>query len=316
MASALSYARCCTKKALKCIWARDHRLVYKIASLDCHANTFGIQERAETAIRSIASEASSLPTSGELIHLQIDLDDLASVKQAAASFTAQESKLDILWNNAGVGALAIPQGSKTVQGTEGFMGQNCVGPLYFSKLLLPQLQAAARASSPEQVRVVWSSSLLVEAQSPKGGVDFSALEDGLKDPIPNYAATKAGNWFLAAEWARRYGKGDEAMISVTQNPGNLQTNMFKGTPKLWMFFLNWILHPPKMGAYTELYAGLSPDITLQKNGCFILPWGRVHPAYPRKDIVEAISPEDKGGTGAAKRFWEWCEKKHESFEAK
>ena len=193
------------------------------------------------------------------------------------------------------------------------MGMHCVAPLLFSKLLLPQLRAAVKASSPEKVRVVWTSSVLVEASSPKGGVDFDGLETGLKDPTANYAATKAGNWFLAAEWARRYGTGDDAMMSINQNPGNLQTNMFKGAPKLLMFFVNFILHPPKMGAYTELYAGISPEVTMEKNGSFIIPWGRVHEWYPRKDIVTAIKPEDEGGQGAARKFWEWCEKKHRDY---
>lgn len=273
-----------------------------------------LPERAEKAIQTITSESSAEVSPGKLIFLALDLNDLASVKEAAATFAAQESKLDVLWNNAGTGALAIPLRSKTVQGIEAFMGLHCVAPLLFSKSLLPQLRAAVKTSTPEKVRVVWSSSLLAEGASPPGGVDFSSLDDGLKDPIPNYAATKAGNWFLAAEWARRYGTGDEAMISVAQNPGNLQTNMFKGTPKLWMFFLNFILHPPKMGAYTELFAGLSPAITVEKNGAFIIPWGRIHEWYPRKDIRNAMKTEGEGGSGVAKSFWEWCEQNHQGFD--
>lgn len=210
--------------------------------------------------------------------------------------------------------MANPRGSKTKQGTEAWMGLHCVAPLLFSKLLLPQLRTAVKASSPEEVRVVWTSSVMVENWSPAGGVDFDSLEEGLKDPVANYAASKAVNCFLAAEWARRHGTGNDPMISVTQNPGNLQTNMMRGVPRLAKFFVNFMLYPPKLGAYTELYAGLSPDVTMEKNGAFIMPWGRVHEWFSRKDILIAMKAKEEGGQDAAKRFWEWCEKKHGDFD--
>ena len=61
-----------------------------------------------------------------------------------------------------------------------------------------------------------------------------------------------------------------------------------------------ILHKAKMGAYTELYAGLSPDITLDMGGGYVVPWGRIHTA-PRPDL------------GKAAEFREWCEKKTVEF---
>ncbi|KAI9687310.1 MAG: hypothetical protein M1822_002353 [Bathelium mastoideum] len=272
------------------------------------------EERASAAIRQITSE--SPKSKGKLVFLRLDLNDLASVKDAAAAFAAKETKLDVLWNNAGAGALSIPLGSKTAQGTEAFMGMHCVGPLLFSKMLLPQLHTAVRSSNPGKVRVVWTASLLAEMSSPTNGVDFSLLEQGPKSAMQAYSATKAGNYFLAVEWARRYGAGETAMVSVAQNPGNLRTGMFKGTPGLWMLVLNRILYPAKMGAYTELFAGLSPDITIDKNGAYIMPWGRIQERFPRADVVDAMKPEDEGGKGATKKFWEWCESKHLGFESK
>ncbi|KAL9094788.1 MAG: hypothetical protein Q9165_003059 [Trypethelium subeluteriae] len=273
------------------------------------------EERATAAIQQIISETPNT-SNGKLNFLALDLNDLASVKDAAATFAAKETKLDILFNNAGIGALSVPYGSKTAQGTEAFMGIHCVGPLLFSKLLLPQLRKAVKLSSSEKVRVVWAGSLLAEMSSPTDGVDFAILDEGPKTRMGAYSATKAGNIFLAVEWARRYGSGEDAMISVAQNPGNLRTNMFKGTPGWWMLVLNRTLYPAKFGAYTELYAGLSPDITLDRNGAYVMPWGRIQEQFPRKDIVEAMKPQDQGGKGAPKRFWEWCESKHREFESK
>ncbi|KAL9110541.1 MAG: hypothetical protein Q9227_004899 [Pyrenula ochraceoflavens] len=283
------------------------------------------KERAEAAIESITSATPAPSTPGTLHHLPLDLNDLTSVRSAASTFSSRESKLDVLWNNAGVGALSIPQTSRTAQDTEAFMGLHCVGPLLLSKLLLPQLRTAAKSSSSSSspsTRVVWASSILAEMSSPKpSGIDFSLLDKGLKDPIANYSSTKTGNFYLASEFARRYSSPNsssdptETILSIAQNPGNLNTNMFKNTPRFWMLILNLILHPPKMGAYTELYAGLSEEITVEKNGCFVIPWGRVHEWYPRKDILKGMKGEEEGGTGVARRFWEWCEGKAVGFDA-
>jgi hypothetical protein len=61
-----------------------------------------------------------------------------------------------------------------------------------------------------------------------------------------------------------------------------------------MFFVrNLILHRPKLGGYTELYAGLSPEISEKTPGALIIPWGRIQEQNPRKDIHGAI----KNGKG-------------------
>lgn len=66
-----------------------------------------------------------------------------------------------------------------------------------------------------------------------------------------------------------------------------------------------MLHEPRYGAYSELFAGLSPDITLEHNGQYLIPWGRL--GQPRDDIAKGCLSAQEGGTGTARRFWEWCE---------
>ena len=66
-----------------------------------------------------------------------------------------------------------------------------------------------------------------------------------------------------------------------------------------------MLYPAKFGAYTELYAGLAPDITPENNGCYIIPWGRM--MEPRADLRNAMKGKDEGGAGTAAAFWDWCE---------
>lgn len=59
------------------------------------------------------------------------------------------------------------------------------------------------------------------------------------------------------------------------------------------------------GAYTELGGGFSPEITLENNGAWIIPWGRV--GKLRQDILDGGRSEEEGGTGNAEAFWNWSE---------
>lgn len=68
---------------------------------------------------------------------------------------------------------------------------------------------------------------------------------------------------------------------------------------------------PRFGAYTELFAALSPDVTAEHNGGFIIPWGRWGPVPC--DISAGMKPEKEGGTGLSARLWAWCERETAVF---
>lgn len=56
----------------------------------------------EKAKRAIDGIKKAHPDSkGELIFLHLDLSDLSTIKQSATEFTSAETKLDVLWLNAG-----------------------------------------------------------------------------------------------------------------------------------------------------------------------------------------------------------------------
>jgi hypothetical protein len=118
---------------------------------------------------------------------------------------------------------------------------------------------------------------------------------------------------LGREMARRYGK--DGIVSVVQNPGNLKAGSYAGTPAPIMFSINFVLYVPNFGGYTELYADLSPDIGLENNGAYVIPWGRIRldEDCPRKDIIKAMTPEEKGGLGYGKKLWELCEEQWKPF---
>lgn len=253
------------------------------------------EERTLQAICKIQEAYPDTATPATLKFLLVDMADLPSVKSAAIKFAAQEEKLDILWNNAGIGG--APLGTTTAQGIEGHVGTNCVAPLLFTQLLLPQLQKAASSAPKGSVRVVWTGSLMVDTFSPPGGIDFKAIESGkTTDSNIDYAASKVGNWFLSHEAAKAWGPFN--ISSVVQNPGNLDTEAYRYVPGALRSVLRMLLlYETKYGAYTMAYSGLSDEI---ENGEYIWPWGR-KATSPRADIHEAIEK------GAAERFWKWCE---------
>lgn len=268
------------------------------------------QTKAEAAIKTITEVSKSQSTSGKLKFLHLDLNDLLVVKAAAESFAQQEDKLDVLWNNAGTGANAVTIGQRTAQDFDPMIGMHCIATLLFTKLLLPQLRAAAASGESGKTRVVWTSSALAEAASPPNGINFDLLDKGTKSLTENYGTSKAGTWILSREFARRYAK--DGIVSVCLNPGFLKTASFNGTSAVIMFVLNKvILSDAIYGAYTELYAGLSPDVTLEKSGSYIIPWGRIRPneATPRQDLIKSGDSKEEGGLDYGNKFWAWCEGK-------
>ncbi|KAI5927099.1 hypothetical protein F4810DRAFT_707046 [Camillea tinctor] len=268
------------------------------------------KEKAEAAIKSISdSYPLDKPGRGQIKFLHFDLNDLKVVQKAAKEFSEQESKLDVLWNNAGTGGNAVQYGERTVQGFEPLMGMHCIATLLFTELLRPRLQAAAASNSiPGATRVLWLITNLVDTNAPPNGVDFSNLDCGFKDGAKNYAVSKAGTWILGYEFGRRYAK--DGILSLMVNPGVVKGGSYAGTPRIIMAIINaTMMHDTVYGSYTELFAGLSSDVKPEDYKNLILPWGRVCPIDVawRQDIPKAMKPKDEGGLGYGQKLWEWCE---------
>lgn len=64
-------------------------------------------------------------------------------------------------------------------------------------------------------------------------------------------------------------------------------------------------YDPIYGSYTELFGGLSPDITMEDTGVWIRPWGRFGKLRP--DLEEAGKTREAGGSGIAEDLWTWSE---------
>ncbi|KAF3763077.1 NAD(P)-binding protein [Cryphonectria parasitica EP155] len=246
--------------------------------------------KAERAIKTIQEAHPS--SEGELVFLHLDLSDLRIVRQAAQTFLEKETKLHVLFNNAGLQAITDDKGEqRTAQGFEVHLGVNVLGPFLFTQLLTPVLVATASAEKrPNTVRVVWVSSSGTEI----GGEPSKGMSPEYVDywpqlsPLDRYGVSKAGNWLHGVELAKRL--KSQGVISIPLNPGNLSSDLYRDWGCLLKTVLSTLmLHPVVYGAYTELWAGLSEEVTIERSG----EWGKtlnlkkkeIHPGLlKRKNI--------------------------------
>ncbi|KAH8647138.1 hypothetical protein BX600DRAFT_150936 [Xylariales sp. PMI_506] len=263
--------------------------------------------KAERAILSI--KKASPRSNGKIKFLRLDLADLSTIKPAVQSFTAQESRLDVLVNNAGI--MYPPKGSVDAQGHELQMGTNCLGHYLLYQLLSPLLAQTAASSPTASVRVAWAASIAVHVDCPQPhGLVLGADGPADQGVTHNYGQTKVGNAFFAREFAKS--TPQTGVVHAAFNPGNLLT----GLQRHWTGFDYWftttfLVYPAIYGAYTELWAVLTPELTPDKSGAYVYPWGRFGPLPV--GVEAAIKGESEGGTGIADRFLEWCKKQTEAF---
>ncbi|KAI1139305.1 NAD(P)-binding protein [Hypoxylon sp. FL0543] len=241
---------------------------------------------------------------GRLEALVLDLANLETIKPAVENFISKEQRLDVLFNNAAV--MGTSPEDKSAQGYELQMGTNALGPFLLTRLLEPiLLRTAAQENSPGHVRIVWVGSML-DIGTPKGGVvwDSQTGEPLVHSAMmANYMQSKAGITFLAHEYAKRL--GGKGIISTSLHPGMMKTELQRHMPAPVRTAMGVVFKGPVYGAYTELYAGFSPEITSKENGRYIIPWGRLG-SVP-EHMAGGMRSRDEGGTGSSERFWDWCE---------
>ncbi|KAF8326151.1 hypothetical protein F5887DRAFT_1198757 [Amanita rubescens] len=169
--------------------------------------------RNETKAREAIAELREA-TGNEGIFLPLDLADLRSVKAAAEIFMRRE--LNVLFNSGGV--MACPTELLSAQGYDLQFGVNVLGHFYFTKLLLPVLEQAAKNSSDGYSRVVNTASAAHELVST---INFDTLKDSPARQGSGswnlYFQSKMANVVVANEFAKRY--YNRGIVSTSLNPG-------------------------------------------------------------------------------------------------
>jgi len=205
-------------------------------------------EAAVTAIRAATGNDS-------VSLLSLDLASLASVRECAAAFLAQDEPLHVLVNNAGVGG----QRGVTVDGFEMHFGVNHLGHFALTQLLLERLKASGPGA-----RIVNVSS---EAHYAAHGVDFDALRrrtasfTGQRE----YAVSKLCNVLFTGELARRLdGTG---VTSYALHPGVVASDIWRRVPWPARSLITRRMLTTEQGAATSLHCATSPAVA-SDNGLY------------------------------------------------
>ncbi len=150
-------------------------------------------------------------------HLEVrrlDLADLASVREFAASLLSESSVIDVLINNAGV--MMPPTRMLTTDGFELQFGSNFLGPFALTMLLLPRL-----LESPAP-RVVTMSSFAANT----GRIDFDDLGRVRRYvPWSAYGQSKLADMLMGMRLAELSSEKHLGLLSTIAHPGFTRTNL-------------------------------------------------------------------------------------------
>jgi len=231
------------------------------------------------------------PGKGTLETGVLDLSDLSSVKQFAATFLQNHKQLNVLINNAGV---ATPPASKTSEGYELQFGVNFLGHFALTGCLYPLLRA-----TPDS-RIVTLSSNGYQGEV----IDFDNLKSEVNyDPMREYRQSKLADLMFSVELHRRImAKGDK-VLSIAAQPGANKTELTRhlseeviaaGIERLGEFMEPW------QGALSSLYAAVSNEAS---GGNLYEPDNGGYRGYPTLGTIK----ENALDKTVAKRLWELAE---------
>lgn len=162
------------------------------------------------------AELAALPGAGFTM-IRADMALLAQTARAAREIAALAPEIDALLNNAG-GVMA--QRIITAEGHEATFASNHLAPFLLTKILLPNLLAAAARSTPGSVRVVAVSSTGHEHCAGIAWDDLTFSEEFVGGAA--YCHAKLANILFIRELARRLdGTG---IVAHAMHPGVVASN--------------------------------------------------------------------------------------------
>jgi NAD(P)-dependent dehydrogenase (short-subunit alcohol dehydrogenase family) len=248
------------------------------------------------AVRWIHAEVPDARTSA----VQLDLTSLASVRTAAAAIREATPVIHILMNNAGV---MFTPFSRTQDGFEIQIGTNHFGHFELTRLLIPQLAAAAGA------RVI----VLSSGGHVLGDVDFDDpnWEHREYDKFVAYGSSKTANILHAVEADRRL--CELGIRAYAVHPGTVATSLARYMSRSDFSQLRKYavtssaargestdgyldFTTPEHGAATQVWAAVTPELN-DRGGLYLEDCG----------ISETVAPYARDAEHAAK-LWTLSEK--------
>ncbi|SCU97701.1 LANO_0E16710g1_1 [Lachancea nothofagi CBS 11611] len=214
----------------------------------------------------------------------------------------------LIVHNAGIMPSANTATSE--DGFENIFAVNVMGP----QLLQHYLDPLFLKKDDDMKRIVWVSSSAHFYGFSDYGINwenptFEHVE--IKDrpsATTLYGQSKAANIFQAKAWATKHKEIVDKIgcVSVSCFPGLIQTDLQRDiTSPLARKLISCMFFESHYGAYSELFAALSPELKSTDQGAYIVPFGEVHD--PRCDIKVGLE------NGIDLKLWDFVESKISSF---
>ncbi|MGB6865315.1 MAG: SDR family NAD(P)-dependent oxidoreductase [Candidatus Aminicenantaceae bacterium] len=222
--------------------------------------------------------------------IELDLADLESIRNFAAEFKSNFSRLDLLINNGGV---MMPPYSKTADGFELQFGTNHLGHFALTGLLLDLIEKT------HDSRIVNVSS----GSHTYGELDFDDLnwENRSYKKMKAYGDSKIANLYFTFELQRRFENRNMNVIASAAHPGWTATELQRHVG-IFDFLNRFLAQGIEMGALPTLYAAIALDV---KGGDYYGPSGwREMKGYPKKVESNELSHSRE----IAAKLWDLSEK--------
>ncbi|KAK3339644.1 hypothetical protein B0T25DRAFT_618133 [Lasiosphaeria hispida] len=235
----------------------------------------------------------------EILPLLLDLQDFASVVNAANLLKSKETALHGLVNNAGI--MGVPF-ALTKNGYEAQFQTNYLSHWLLTYHLLPLLVATAPCAGLGEVRIVNVTSDGHERFAPTAGICFSDPSLEAESSMTRYGHSKLANILHIAQLHALHGRENPCLVVAAVHPGHIDTNLNKqATAMAPSAFLRamvplmkcaGILDNQAKGALSSLYAIASPEFT--ESGAYVVPYAKI--GTPSK----AASDGELAG-----KLWDW-----------
>lgn len=234
--------------------------------------------RSEAKARTAMTEIADAVPGAQLELVRLDLASFESVRGAAAEIAALAPKLDILVNNAGLAG----QKGLTADGFELTFGTNHLGPYLFTRLLLPNIEAAAPA------RIVNVAS---RAHYRTGPLDFGKVRKETATPtgFPEYCASKLANVLFTRHLAKLLeDRGVREVDVYAVHPGVVASEIWREIPAPFRGVMKLFMITSEEGALTSLHCATSASAK-GKTGLY---WDKSKPKQPSADALDDAAAAD------------------------
>eukprot|EP00405_Crypthecodinium_cohnii_P014177 CAMPEP_0206445194 /NCGR_PEP_ID=MMETSP0324_2-20121206/15358_1 /ASSEMBLY_ACC=CAM_ASM_000836 /TAXON_ID=2866 /ORGANISM="Crypthecodinium cohnii, Strain Seligo" /LENGTH=375 /DNA_ID=CAMNT_0053913353 /DNA_START=93 /DNA_END=1220 /DNA_ORIENTATION=+ len=231
----------------------------------CHV-VFAVRtpSKAEELIKEMKESEKGQLLTGKATVLELNLDDLTTIKPFVEKFLALNLPLNYLMNNAGVMTPKLFRPSK--QGFETQFATNHLAHFLLTNLLMPKLQETKRSTGEARIIILSSvgSTLCKSLDLTKWIPPLEQHYNGAAE----YGISKALNLFHCRELQRRC--AESGILCCAVHPGVIKTGLTRegnsdSTVLYDSILFKWMHKTVPQGAATQVYCCISPDIEKQIN---------------------------------------------------